>query len=68
VVTVEVATTDSGLLVRVGDDGRGGADPRAGSGLLGLEDRVEALGGRLWVRTSAAAGTTVSAELPLTVG
>jgi signal transduction histidine kinase len=68
VVTVEVGTADARLRIRVRDDGRGGADPHAGSGLLGLEDRVEALGGRLWVRTSAAEGTTVSAELPLQVG
>jgi signal transduction histidine kinase len=68
VVTVEVGTADARLRIRIRDDGRGGADPHAGSGLLGLEDRVEALGGRLWVRTSAATGTTVSAELPLHAG
>jgi hypothetical protein len=47
------------------DDGRGGADLAGGSGLVGLKDRVEALGGRLWVRSPLDAGTTVRAELPL---
>jgi signal transduction histidine kinase len=44
---------------------RGGADLAGGSGLVGLKDRVEALGGRLWVRSPLDAGTTVRAELPL---
>jgi signal transduction histidine kinase len=53
------------LRVRVRDDGRGGADLAGGSGLVGLGDRVEALGGRLWVDSAPGAGTTVRAELPL---
>ena len=53
------------LRVRVRDDGRGGADLTGGSGLLGLKDRAEALGGRLWVLSAPGAGTTVHAELPL---
>jgi signal transduction histidine kinase len=53
------------LRVRVRDDGRGGADPTGGSGLLGLKDRAEALGGRLMVLSAPGAGTTVQAELPL---
>jgi len=65
VVTVAVEVHDRVLRVRVSDDGRGGADPGAGSGLVGLKDRVEALGGRLSVRTAPDAGTTVHAELPL---
>ena len=48
----------------VADDGVGGADPRGGSGLLGLADRVEALGGRLEVDSPAGGGTRVSARLP----
>ncbi|HEY7143385.1 MAG TPA: histidine kinase [Streptosporangiaceae bacterium] len=56
---------DAGLvLVEVSDDGAGGADPRAGSGLRGLADRVEAVGGRLTVTSAAGRGTTVRAELP----
>ena len=65
VVTVAVAVHDRVLRVRVSDDGRGGADPGAGSGLVGLKDRVEALGGRFSVQTASDAGTTVHAELPL---
>ena len=53
------------LRVCVRDDGRGGADLAGGSGLVGLKDRVEALGGRLGLHTAPGAGTTVRAELPL---
>jgi signal transduction histidine kinase len=66
---VEVETIDAGddgvLQVRVRDDGHGGADLAGGSGLLGLKDRVEALGGRLFVQSAPGAGTAVQAELPL---
>jgi len=70
-VHVQVATddTDTGvrvLRVAVRDDGRGGANPPGGSGLVGLRDRVEALGGRLWLHSPTGAGTTLRAELPLT--
>jgi PAS domain S-box-containing protein len=51
-------------LVEVADDGIGGADERGGSGLRGLVDRVEALGGRLSLASPVGAGTTVRAELP----
>ena len=64
-VTVAVEVDGTVLRVRVSDDGRGGADPGAGSGLVGLKDRVEALGGRFAVQTAPGAGTTVHAELPL---
>jgi signal transduction histidine kinase len=64
-VTIDVDAADEVLRIRVSDDGRGGADFGAGSGLVGLKDRVEALGGRFSVHTAADAGTTVSAELPL---
>jgi signal transduction histidine kinase len=50
-------------VVEVVDDGRGGADSERGSGLRGLADRVEALGGRLRIWTSRD-GTRVRAELP----
>jgi len=65
VVKVAVEVDDSVLRIRVSDDGRGGADPGAGSGLVGLKDRVEALGGRFSVQTATDAGTTVHAELPV---
>jgi signal transduction histidine kinase len=61
--TVEVAKTTDQIVVEVIDDGRGGADSERGSGLRGLADRVEALGGRLYVWTSRD-GTRVRAELP----
>jgi signal transduction histidine kinase len=62
---VEVRALGDRLVVDVADDGIGGADASAGTGLLGLEDRVEALGGRLHVRSPAGAGTSVRADLPL---
>src|SRR4051812_19207990 len=60
--------TDTGeLRVEIADDGRGGADPDTGhgTGLRGLADRVEALGGRLAVESPVGVGTTVRAVLPL---
>jgi signal transduction histidine kinase len=72
IVYVEVDTvvdrTAEVLRVRVRDDGRGGADLGGGSGLIGLKDRVEALGGRLQVESPLAAGTSVRADLPLPAG
>jgi PAS domain S-box-containing protein len=61
---VSVERADGEVVVMVADDGIGGADGAAGSGLRGLADRVEALGGRLEVRSPAGAGTTVRARLP----
>ncbi|WP_420162124.1 sensor histidine kinase [Nocardiopsis sp. CNT-189] len=52
-----------GLLVRVSDDGAGGADP-AGTGLAGLADRAAAVDGRLTVHSPAGGPTVVFAELP----
>ncbi|MGW0710016.1 sensor histidine kinase [Streptomyces sp. NPDC002643] len=52
------------LLIRVTDDGTGGADPTRGTGLRGLEDRVGALGGRLRVHSPRGTGTQLLAELP----
>jgi signal transduction histidine kinase len=62
-VSVRVSRIADILVVEVADDGVGGADPAAGSGLRGLRDRVEALGGRLIITTSAD-GTRVKAEIP----
>src|SRR4051794_7607468 len=64
-VSVEVEAGEGALRARVSDDGRGGADPTRGSGLVGLIDRVEALGGRLSVESRPGAGTTVQVALPL---
>jgi signal transduction histidine kinase len=61
---VEVRHADGRLMVEVVDDGVGGADTRGGSGLRGLADRVEALGGRLRVWSPVGGGTRVEAEIP----
>jgi PAS domain S-box-containing protein len=55
------------LRFEVIDDGRGGADPKLGSGILGLRDRAEAAGGTLFVISPPGKGTTVTAQLPLDV-
>jgi signal transduction histidine kinase len=67
---VEVSAGVSGgtLRVSVRDDGAGGADPLRGSGLVGLKDRIEALGGTFSMHSPAGGGTTVSCELPVVTG
>jgi signal transduction histidine kinase len=64
-VEIRVAPTDGRLEVEVADDGVGGADPARGSGLHGLIDRVEALGGTLRVESRPQRGTRLDAALPL---
>ncbi len=61
---VEVSRENGRVCVRVSDDGVGGADPTAGSGLRGLADRVAALDGRLEVTSPPGAGTTIRAVIP----
>jgi len=63
-VRVRIAAGDGDLVVEVSDDGVGGADPAAGSGLRGLADRVEALGGALAIVSAAGAGTVLRARIP----
>jgi signal transduction histidine kinase len=62
-ITVQISRRDGQVLVEVADDGRGGADMAAGSGLRGLADRVVALDGRL-VINSDAGGSAIRAEMP----
>ena len=62
--SVEVRALGDRLLVAVTDDGVGGADTAGGSGLLGLGDRVAALGGRLHVESPPGQGTSVRADVP----
>ena len=62
--TVEVSRFDEEVVVEVVDDGAGGADTELGTGLRGLADRVEALGGRLRVWSPKGGGTRVRAEIP----
>jgi signal transduction histidine kinase len=62
--SVEVTRRHADVLVEIADDGVGGADESRGSGLRGLADRVEALGGRLRIWSPAGGGTRVRAEIP----
>jgi signal transduction histidine kinase len=62
--SVAVVRADGELVVEVVDDGAGGADSERGTGLRGLADRVEALGGRLRVWTPRGGGTRVRAQMP----
>jgi signal transduction histidine kinase len=65
VVHVELGTHDGILQLAVRDDGIGGADPDQGSGLVGLRDRIEALGGTLGVTSPAGGGTMLLIEIPV---
>ena len=62
--TVVVEQAHGWVLVAVSDDGVGGADPRAGTGLSGLSDRLSALDGRLEVDSAPGRGTTIRARIP----
>jgi signal transduction histidine kinase len=64
-VKVEVRIEDGSVVVVVADDGVGGAEPSVGSGLGGLRDRIEALGGRLSIDSPPDRGTRVTAEIPI---
>jgi signal transduction histidine kinase len=61
---VEVVTTPRVVVVEIRDDGVGGAQVSDGSGIRGLTDRVEALGGKLELESHAGVGTVVRVELP----
>ncbi len=65
---VTVAGNEQALVVEVADDGIGGADPRGGTGLTGLSDRVDAMDGVLVLTTTGGTGTTVRATLPVPGG
>jgi signal transduction histidine kinase/uncharacterized protein YhfF len=62
---VQVVQAPDAILATVSDDGRGGADPRHGSGLRGLQDRVATLGGTLAVDSPPGQGTRLAASIPL---
>jgi signal transduction histidine kinase len=64
--SIRVALEDGRLQLEICDDGVGGAETSAGSGLAGLCDRIEALDGALTVESPRGGGTTVRAEIPLT--
>jgi signal transduction histidine kinase len=64
-VRMTVDADDRSVSLSVCDDGTGGADPRRGSGLVGLHDRVAALGGELTVQSEPGAGTVLTAQIPI---
>ena len=64
-VSVELGGDDTALHLSIKDDGAGGADPGAGSGLIGLRDRVESVGGSLTITSPARSGTLLSVTIPL---
>jgi signal transduction histidine kinase len=64
-VKVSVHADDANLNVAIRDDGIGGADPRKGSGLVGLRDRVDAFGGKLKVSSPVGGGTTLLVTVPI---
>jgi signal transduction histidine kinase len=65
-VTVRARVTDDDLRVSIRDDGIGGADRARGSGLVGLNDRVEALGGHIQIISPTGNGTALHVTIPLT--
>ena len=64
-VELALSIGDDTAMLRIVDDGHGGADPGRGSGLVGLTDRLEAIGGSLSVTSARGAGTTIIAVAPL---
>jgi signal transduction histidine kinase len=62
---VELSTTNATVVVEIRDNGNGGANLTSGTGLRGLADRIDALGGQFELQSPAGAGTVVRAELPL---
>jgi signal transduction histidine kinase len=64
-VAVDLVVEDDTIRLSIRDDGKGGADPDRGSGLLGITDRVEALGGRLQLRSPEGGGTSLLAQIPI---
>ncbi|WP_338892039.1 sensor histidine kinase [Rhodococcus sovatensis] len=67
-VDISARVTDHELELTVADDGRGGADPNSGSGLIGLQDRVAAVGGSLTISSPPGTGTVLSVRIRLTTG
>ena len=65
---VDAGTENGVVLLSISDDGVGGADPTAGSGLVGLKDRVEALGGDLAISSTSSKGTALHATIPIGPG
>jgi signal transduction histidine kinase len=64
VAEVELTVNDAALRLSIRDDGDGGADPARGSGIIGLIDRVDALGGKMTLHSPPGDGTSLVIELP----
>ena len=64
-VQIDLRIDDEALRLSILDDGSGGADPSAGSGLIGLRDRVEALGGMIAIDSPPGGGTRLDVEIPV---
>jgi signal transduction histidine kinase len=64
-VHIELDAPDATLWLAIRDDGIGGAEPAQGSGLTGLRDRIEAVGGTLDVTSPTGGGTTLLIEIPV---
>jgi signal transduction histidine kinase len=64
-VRVDVEADGANLRLSISDDGIGGANPHKGSGLIGLVDRVEALGGQLRISSLVGSGTSLLATIPV---
>ncbi len=62
--SVDVERMNGRLVVRVADDGVGGADPEVGTGLRGLADRLAVIEGRLEIDSEPGRGTTITAKIP----
>ena len=64
VIDLRLDGSDGALTLSISDDGIGGADPSRGSGIIGLKDRVEALGGTISVLSPPGHGTTLHVQIP----
>jgi signal transduction histidine kinase len=64
IMHVDLHAHDTSVRLAIRDDGVGGADPARGSGLVGLRDRIEAVGGELEVTSPAGHGTTLLIKIP----
>ncbi|HEX2285042.1 MAG TPA: ATP-binding protein, partial [Mycobacterium sp.] len=64
-VDVQAEATETTLRLSISDDGIGGADPSKGSGLIGLKDRIEVIGGQLRMTSIPGGGTSVDITIPL---
>jgi signal transduction histidine kinase len=65
VVSLRLSETSEGVALEIADDGRGGADPSGGTGLLGLADRAAVVGGALSVSSPPGHGTTIVCTVPV---